>query len=258
MMEDHSTGQDLPLVSVIMPAYNAEAYIERAIRSVMEQTVDSWELLVLDDCSSDDTRQIVSALAMQDARIRLHTCEKNCGVAQARNRGLELSRGSYVAFLDSDDVWNVQKLEKQLTCIQKNDADICYCSYALINKDGQKAHADYLVPETVTYEDMLKENFLGCSTVMLSSAVAKAYRFQEEFYHEDYALWVQLLKDGYLASGCTEVLVDWRHLENSRSFNKLKSAQKRWEIYRKCLKLPVVRCIWLMFGYTITGLRKYK
>ena len=138
MDRNHAT----PLVSVIMPAYNAEPFIEEAIASVIAQTVADWELIVIDDCSTDDTVQIVSAFVRQDPRIQLLTNASNMGVAKTRNRGLDLCRGQYVAFIDSDDVWHSHKLEKQLDLLKKTGAGICYCSYGIIGASGDKVNAD--------------------------------------------------------------------------------------------------------------------
>lgn len=124
----------MPMVSVIMPAYNAAAYIAEAIRSVQSQTMMDWELLVIDDCSSDDTRQIVQTLARKDSRIHLLPNEKNMGTARTRNRGMDLCHGVYIALLDSDDVWYPQKLQQQIDLAEETGADIVYCSYAMVDQ----------------------------------------------------------------------------------------------------------------------------
>lgn len=256
-MEHGGKEQLRPTVSVIMPAYNAARFIEAAARSVMNQTVTDWELLVLDDCSQDDTCAIAQRLAAQDPRIRLVRNEANMGVARTRNRGFELCRGEYVALLDSDDIWHPEKLEAQLARLKKTGADLAYCSYAIVDADGRKIRADYTVPEQVDFRRMLKENVIGCSTVILSERIVNKYRFATDFYHEDYVLWLQLLQDGYQAVGCGDVLVDWRFIENSRSFNKQRSARNRWKIYREYLKLPVLESARVFAGYVCASLKKY-
>lgn len=247
-----------PLVSVIMPAYNAQEYIEKAIRSVLDQTVADLELLVLDDGSTDNTCEIVEALSAQDSRIVLIRNERNLGVARTRNRGLEQFQGRYVAFLDSDDVWHPEKLETQLARMQETGAYLVYSSYAIVDGAGGKVSADYLVPEKVSYKQLLKENLIGCSTVVLSSEIAKKFRFNPEYYHEDYVLWLQILKEKYVVAGCKAVLVDWRYVEDSRSYDKLNSAKKRWNIYRRLLKLSVFKSAGLFCSYAWAGLRKYR
>ena len=252
------TNETLPLVSVIMPAYNAGRFLEEAIRSVMAQTVTNWELLVLDDGSSDDTLMIAQRLAQTDCRIRVLPNENNMGVAKTRNRGLDLCRGEYVALLDSDDLWYPQKLEKQLALMRETGADMSYCAYAIVDADGDKTCADYLVPLTVGFRDLLKQNVIGCSTVMLSADIKEKYRFETDFYHEDYVLWLRLLRDGCKAVGCTQVMAAWRHVENSRSFNKWNAAKKRWRIYREYLHLGFFYSARLLAEYALSGLRKYR
>lgn len=248
---------DRPLVSVIMPAYNAERFIEAAIRSVQNQTVTDWELLVIDDGSVDATCAIVERMAAEDRRVILLRNEANVGVARTRNRGFDLCSGSYVALLDSDDIWHREKLEKQLARHAETGADLTFTSYAIIDAAGSRIRADYLVPPTATLDRLLKENVIGCSTVMLKASVVKKHHFRTDFYHEDYVLWVQLLRSGFKAAGCTEVLVDWRYIRDSRSFNKQKAAGNRWRIYREYLKLPFLKCVWLFANYAAVSLKKY-
>ncbi len=251
------SNEKKPQVSVIMPAYNAGRFLEKAIRSVMAQTVTNWELLVLDDGSSDDTLIIAQRLAQADSRIRVLPNECNMGVAKTRNRGLDLCRGEYVALLDSDDVWYPQKLEAQLALMRETGADLSYCSYAIVDVAGEKTRADYLVPSTVEFQELLKQNVIGCSTVMLTAEITKKYRFETDFYHEDYVLWLRLLQDGCKAVGCTQVMVAWRYVENSRSFNKWNAAKKRWRIYRGYLHLNLFYSARLLTEYALSGLRKY-
>lgn len=248
---------NVPLISIVMPAYNAERFVEQAVRSVMQQTVTEWELLVLDDGSKDGTKQILQRLAQEDDRIRFLPNAHNMGVAKTRNRGFDLCRGQYIALLDSDDLWHPDKLEKQLALLQQEDADLVYTSYAIIDSGNQKTRADYLVPESVSFDQLLKENVIGCSTVLFSAEILEKYRFSTDFFHEDLALWLCILRDGYRAVGCREVLTDWRYLENSRSFDKRKSAGNRWRIYRHYLKLPFGKSAVCFASYALRGMKKY-
>lgn len=247
-----------PQVSVIMPAYNAQNYIKEAIESVLNQTMGDLELLVLDDGSKDNTVAIAKELERKDARVRVLINEKNMGVARTRNRGIDMSKGEYIAFLDSDDVWRKEKLEKQIALAQTTGADIIYSSYALVSENGKRKYNDFIVPATTSFKEMLRCNVLGCSTVLLSKKAKENHRFSTEYYHEDYVLWLALMQDGFKAAGVTECLVDYRVMEVSRSSNKIDSAKKRWIIYRDFLKLSYAKCIYYSFLYAVTGLLKFK
>lgn len=252
-----SENDRAPLVSVIMPAYNVGRYIETAIRSVMAQTITDWELLVLDDGSSDGTCAVAERLAAEDPRIRLLHNGTNLGAARTRNRGFDLCGGAYVALLDSDDFWHPDKLEKQLEQIERTGADFSCCSYAIVDAEGNRTKSDYIVPERVDFEKLLRENVIGCSTVLLRREIVEKHRFRADYFHEDYVLWLELLRAGYQAVGCTQVLASWRYIHSSRSFDKRRSAKNRWRIYRDYLKLPLLKRIVVFIRYAAAGLRKY-
>lgn len=254
MDRNHAT----PLVSVIMPAYNAELFIEEAIASVIAQTVADWELIVIDDCSTDDTVQIVSAFVRQDSRIQLLTNAVNMGVAKTRNRGLDLCRGQYVALLDSDDYWKPRFLEKMLARAEQTGADIIYCSYELVDEQDEKVCNDFIVPPETTFEESIVRSVITCSTVLLTAQLVKKHRFPTDIYHEDIALWFQILRDGGKACGVTDVLAAYRQREGSRSADKLKSACRRWTIYREYLKMPFWQSVWVMIHYAYYGFLKFK
>ena len=248
--------QEQPLISVIMPAYNAEKYIEAAVQSVRSQTYTNWELLILDDCSTDDTAKIAGTFAEMDSRICLLRNSQNVGVARTRNRGIEVAAGQWVAFLDSDDVWHKEKLEKQLAVVSCTDADIVYCSYSLMNENAGHL-SDFIVPETTSYNDMLKESVLSCSTVLMRRSILMQHRFSAAYYHEDYALWLELLRSGYRAAASRQVLADYRVVKGSRSNDKLRSARNSWTIYRKVEKLSWQKSVNAFAAYAFHGLVKH-
>lgn len=247
-----------PLVSVIMPAYNAEPFIAEAISSVLTQSISDLELIVIDDGSTDGTQRIVAELAGNDARICQIINEENMGVARTRNRGLELCRGKYVALLDSDDYWKPQLLEKMIARAEETGADIIYCSYELVDEQGQKLCNDFVAPPATTFEESIVRSVITCSTVLLTADLAKNNRFPTNIYHEDIALWFQILRDGGTARGVPEVLAAYRQRANSRSSDKLISAVRRWTIYRKHLKMPIGQSVHAMVRYAYHGLVKYK
>ena len=247
-----------PTVSIIMAAYNSQRYIGCSIDSVLDQTFPDWELIVIDDGSTDETVDIVNAYARMDGRIRLERTEVNSGVAVARNRGLDTARGRYIAFLDSDDIWLPGKLQSQLALAEQTRANLIYSGYSIIDDSGNKIREDYPVPEELTIEKLLQENVIGCSTVLLSAEVAKELRFDPSCYHEDYLLWLQMLMAGYHAVGCRQALAYWRYTSGSRSFNKCKSAYNRWRVYRKHLRMPVMACLRYFVLYSFAGMWKYR
>lgn len=258
-MKENNTPDETtinPLVSVVMPAYNAEKYIDQAISSVISQTYTKWELLIIDDCSTDGTAKIAECFASQDSRIRLLRNSQNMGVARSRNRGLDIAKGEWIALLDSDDAWREMKLEKQLTVAERTNADIVYCSYSMM--DETSAHLfDYIVPETTSYDALLKENTIGCSTALIRRSALQQHRFSTEYYHEDYVLWLELLKSAHTAAASREILSDYRIVRDSRSNDKLKSAKNRWLIYRKTEKLPFLKSVLAFAAYAVNGIRKY-
>lgn len=244
-------------VSIVMPAYNSVAYIEKAIRSVMAQTYAEWHLLVLDDGSTDGTVETVRRLAEEDARISLICNKENCGAADTRNRGMDLCDEGYVAFLDSDDLWHPDKLAMQVRLAEETDGDIVYSSYAIIDENGAPCRQPYIVPAETDFNHLLKENVIGCSAVMLAPRAARTYRFPVDYYHEDYCLWLRMLRDGCRAVGCSQVLTMWRLCSGSRSFDKRNGAYQRWRIYRDCLRLPLMKSVCSFVGYAYNGLCKY-
>lgn len=244
-------------VSIVMPAYNAEEHIEEAINSVISQTYENWELLVIDDCSSDRTAEVAKAFEKIDSRIHVFRNSKNIGVAQTRNHGIDVAKGEWVALLDSDDFWHKEKLERQLKAANESNADIIYCSYTLVDKNGEHLK-DYIVPEKASYKYILKENVLSCSTVLIRHSALEKHRFNEAYYHEDYALWLELLRAGYKAQACREVLSNYRIAQGTRSSNKLNSAKNRWIVYRKAEKLSFMESVWAFIGYAYYGLIKHR
>ena len=243
------------MISIIMPVYNGEDFLEEAVRSVQAQTVPDWELLIINDCSTDNSHEIARQLAKQDERIILLNNEQNLGAAGSRNRGIDASRGELIAFLDCDDLWLTEKLEKQLPLLK--EADVVYSSYAIVSEGGQLLK-EYRVPNRTNINQLLKENVIGCSSVILKREILKKKCFRKEFYHEDYVLWLELLQSGARFCGAEEILLHYRLRSDSKAANKLKSARERWKIYRQFLKLSPWESFCCLLCYAAAGLRKYK
>jgi len=245
------------MVSVVIPAYNAEKYIEKTVRSVLKQTYTNFEVVIVDDCSTDGTFAIIQALAKEDARIKCYQNEKNSGVSITRNHAIERAKGNYVALLDADDLWMETKLEKQVKLAQETNAQIVYCSYAFVDENDKEILRPFIVPLTTNYEATLGKSVISCSTAMIERQLFETYKFEPDVYHEDYVLWLKMLKDNVKAVGDKDVLANYRLMEGTRSANKINSAIKRWQVYRKSMKMPFVKSAVAMIKYVINGLIKY-
>lgn len=242
------------MVSVVIPTWDSEKTIAQSLQSVLFQTERRLQVIVVDDGSTDNTVKIVQSLAEKDERISLIINNSNEGVSAARNKGCKASRGEYIAFLDSDDIWEPDKLEVQLDCLQSSHADLCYTSYSYINANGARSKGNYRVPPSVTYSKLLLENYIGCSTVLLRAQILKKHSFSTNVFHEDYALWLKLLRGGIRAVGVAEPLVYYR--TGGRSSDKVQSARYRWKIYRDEERLPFLKSLFYFSFYCLNGIRK--
>lgn len=223
----------MPTVSIVMPAYNAAKTIRASVESVLAQTEADWELIVIDDGSRDDTAMILSAFAERDCRIRFYQNEKNSGASFTRNRAVELAQGRWIAFLDSDDMWRADKLEKQLALAKQHpDMVISYTASSFINDDGESYGYVMEAEEKTTYKTLLKRNLLSCSSVMLDASVMKSLKMPSDKMHEDYYIWLMVVRSCGVAYGINEPLLIYRLCANSKSSNRFKSAKMLFNSYR--------------------------
>lgn len=245
------------LISIIMAAYNAEKTIEVAIQSVIKQTYENWELIVVNDCSQDSTKEIVYTLAKSESRIRVINNPVNCGASQTRHNGLMQVRGEWVAILDSDDMWTSDKLEKQISLQEKTGAELLFTGSAFMNDDGQKLDWILQVPDKIGYEKLLKQNLISNSSVLVKTQLFKKYEVIGDEMHEDFACWLLILKTGRMAYGVKEPLLIYRLANKSKSSNKFKAAVMNWKTYRY-IGLNLLKTSYNMLWYTVNGLLKYK
>ncbi|MGK4060387.1 glycosyltransferase family 2 protein [Loigolactobacillus coryniformis] len=243
-----------PLVSIIMPAHNSERYIKTAIESVQQQIYSNWELIIVDDCSSDATHKIISRFI--DARIKLITLSENLGISYARNKAIQKSTGKYIAFLDSDDVWRTDKLSKQINYMENTGSAFTYTYYQVINEYDEKVRIVSQMPSKVEYRDLLKSNFIGLLTAVIDSELVKKEKIPN-IPHEDYATWLSILRENQTATLVPEVLANYRIQKRSRSSNKLKSMIWTWQIYRKNQHLGFFISIYYLLQYIYFGTRKH-
>lgn len=247
---------DMALCSVIMPAYNAQKFINKAIESVLFQTYQNVELIIVDDASTDTTREIVLKYAEKDNRVAYYKLSKNQGCAYARNFGLEKAKGEYIAFLDSDDYWSKDKLQKQIIAIKTRRNTILITAYKMIDEKG-KIIKRRNIKSTITYSDLLKENSIIFSTVLCRFTDIKDIKFKSDWYHEDYVFLLDCLNNGLKVCGVNKTLVYYRVHLKGRSFNKFKAAYNRWWIYREYLQMNFFESFRYFIFYTLHGVVKY-
>lgn len=245
------------LISVIMPAYNSEKYIEESIISVLNQTYDGLELIVVNDHSSDNTLKILNKIALKDSRLRIINNQNNMGCAESRNIALKYATGKYIAFCDSDDIWAKDKLYKQINLIKLLKIDVIYTGYEMIDIYGNTLKTRN-VPPSITFKDLLKENSIIFSTTLFKKDVFENIYFKNEWYHEDYILLLDCLSKSLNFYGLDDSLVRYRIHTNGRSFNKVNSAKFRWKIYREYLKLDIFNSIIYFSFYFFNGIIKYR
>ena len=224
--------KEFGLVSIIMAAYNAEKTIEQAINSVLSQTYTNFELLVVNDCSKDRTAELVKGIAATDGRVRLISNVKNSGVSYTRKHGLEEANGSWIAILDSDDAWAPEKLEKQIELQNRTNADLLFTGSAFMDADGHPIDWYLHAPAEVTYRQLLKQNVLSNSSALVRKELYARHYAVGDGMHEDFAIWLNILKEGKKAYGVDEPLLIYRIAKSSKSGNKIKAARMNWNTYR--------------------------
>lgn len=246
-----------PLVSIIMPAYNAERYIKASIRSVLDQTWTDWELIVVDDCSADGTADIVRAFQEKEPRIRLLKNTANSGTAASRNAGTAQARGEWVAFLDSDDCWRRDKLALQLDFAKKNCCPFTFTGSGFMDEEGQPLSYYLSAPGRLTFRQLLKQNRISCSSVLIRRELMVDFPAASDRMHEDFAAWLMILKNNRMAAqGLDMPLLIYRISRGSKSGNKLNAALMTFRVYRYVgLSLPYALYCW--GWYVLRSLKKY-
>lgn len=243
-----------PLVSVIMPAYRCAATIRKAIDSALQQDVP-LEVIVLNDKSPDDLDQVMQYYQGME-QVRYEHNEVNLGAAATRNRGVQLASGAYVAFLDSDDWWEEGKLKKQLELMKRTKAVLCSTGRELVTPEGQLTGRIIGVKKKLTYRDLLFHNSINCSSVLMKREVAAEFPMEHEDSHEDYILWLKILKKYRFACAIDEPLLKYRLTASGKSGSKLKSAGMTYRVYRYAGFSMPVSCI-LFCMYAVNGVLKY-
>ena len=242
-------------VSIITPSFNSKKYFLETYKSVVAQTYENFEWIIVDDCSSDGSYEFIKNLIKDDSRVKLQKLDRNSGTAKARNLGLKCSSGRFVTFLDADDMIDKNYLENQVN-FMVNNGPIISSGYRRITG---KSTTNFYVPPNVSYKDLLKTCSLSCLTTMYDKQIIGDCFFPENMKKaEDYPFWLNILKKGYVAKGNPEVLASYRILEGSRSRNKLSLARHIFYVYHTTQSFGFLKSLFFVFRWAFNGLIKYK
>ncbi len=244
------------LVSIITPAYNATRFLAETVRSAQAQTYTNWEMIIVDDCSTDETVSLAKQLCREDARIRLIRRKHNGGPARAWNTAFRVMRGQYAAFLDSDDLWTPEKLERQIAFMQAHRYGFTYGRYDWIDEASAPLGKTIAVPDHQNYRDMLMNSVIGALTVVIDRSIYEIPQIPPAQIN-DSMLWLTLAKNGAEAYGLQEVIGHYRIASNSFSRNKGSAAKGLWVLYRDYLHLPLPKRVWYFSGYALHALKRY-
>ncbi|MCR5130477.1 MAG: glycosyltransferase [Prevotella sp.] len=244
------------LVSVVMPMHNAAKFIGEAIESVIAQTYEEWELLIVDDNSKDNSMEIAQEYAEKNPRIHVLSNDRPIGMPSApRNVGIKAAKGRFIAFLDSDDLWFPQKLEQQIALFKDNRTAIVFANYEKIDEEGNRANRFIIAPPTATYRTLLYGNVIGNLTGIYDTQKVGKVIIQD-IHHEDYVMWLHILRKGYIAQNTNTTLAAYRVCGQSVSANKLKVIGWQWNIYRKVEHLNFIPSVFYLMSYAYKAFAK--
>jgi teichuronic acid biosynthesis glycosyltransferase TuaG len=242
------------LVSIITPSYNSAKFIKQCIESVIAQTYTNWEMLIVDDYSADNSLQILKKY--NDKRIQLIELDKNVGASESRNVAIRKAKGKYIAFLDSDDLWEPQKLEKQISFMETEDIAFSFSTYQPMSDDESKLYSIIHAPKIVTYSSYLKKTIIGCLTVVIDREKTGDFEMPNIRSSHDMALWLIIMKRGFYAYGLNENLARYRNVSISNTASKWRAANDVWMVYRKIEKLSFLYSFWCFLNYAFNAIIK--
>ncbi|BAK72697.1 glycosyltransferase family 2 protein [Arcobacter sp. L] len=245
------------LVSIITPSYKSERFISQTIESVLAQTYQNWEMIIVDDVSPDNSNEIIEEYCKKDSRIKVIKLEKNSGPAIARNRAIEEAKGRYIAFLDADDIWYKNKLEKQIKFMNERSLALTYSSYDLMDEE-ENGLGSFMTKDKITYNDLLKTNSIGCLTAIYDTEKIGKVFMPNIIKRQDYGLWLKILKKVDYGEGILEPLAKYRIMKNSVSSNKLVAAKYVWKLFREVERLNIFKSFYYFCFYVYYGVKKYK
>ena len=245
-----------PLVSIITPVYNAEKFLSETIKSIQSQTYKNWELLLVDDCSKDNSAKIIEEFKISDNRIKYIKLEKNSGASVSRNTGIKNAKGRFIAFVDSDDIWKPEKLHIQIRYMLKHKIGFSFTSYRYMKENGVKTNKVAKAPLKINYNGLLKNTIIGCSTVVIDKDIVGDFEMPLVRRGQDTATWLQILKKEKYAYGIQDDLVNYRLVGDSLSSNKIKALKRTWNTYRNVEKLNIFKCSYVFCFYIYNAIKK--
>lgn len=245
------------LVSIITPVYQAERFIERTILSVLAQSYQNWEMILIDDCSHDKSAEIIQKFVEKDKRIKYLRLETNSGAAVARNKAIEIAQGEYLAFLDSDDLWEPLKLEKQLEFMKEKNSNFSFTRIKIIDSNNNTIKEAIPIPLKVDYNYLLKRTVIATSTVIINRHNITNFSMPLRRGGQDYATWLQLLRNIDYAYGLNECLTLYRVSSHSLSSNKFSSIRQVYEIQTEDEHISKIKAIYNTFFFCVYAFKKH-
>lgn len=244
------------LVSIITPSYKSEKFIAQTIESVLAQTYQNWEIIIVDDVSPDNSNDTIEKYCKNDNRIKLIKLERNSGPAVARNKAIEESKGRYIAFLDADDLWKPEKLEKQIKFMEEKDCVLSYSAYETMTEEGVLKNKYINPPLKIAYKDLLKSNYIGCLTAIYDTEKVGKIYMPLINKRQDYGLWLKILKNTDFAYGLDEPLATYRIMSNSVSSNKYKLLKYNYLLFREHEKFSSIKSFYYLIWNILFKLLK--
>ena len=245
-----------PLVSIITPVYNAERFLSDTIKSVQNQTYKNWEILLIDDCSKDNSAQIIKEFQKYDNRIKYIKLKKNSGASVSRNEGIRNAKGRFIAFVDSDDIWKPEKLEVQVKYMLENNLGFTFTSYRYMKENGELTNKIAKAPSKINYNGLLKNTIIGCSTVVIDREIVDYFEMPLVRRGQDTATWLQILRKEKYAYGIEQDLVNYRLVGESLSSNKIIALKRTWNTYRNVEKLGLLKSSYVFCFYVFNAIKK--
>ena len=241
-------------ITIVTPLYNGEKFIESTIKSVISQTYENWQMIIVDDCSKDNGTKIGEKYAKVDKRIKLIKLSENGGGAVARNRAIKEAKGKYIAFLDSDDLWHPEKLKKQVNFMEENNYNFTYTWYEKMDEDGNLTNEVVKSKDKMDYKELLKSNQIGCLTAIYNQEKLGKIYMPLIKKRQDYALWLQVLKKTKYGYCLKENLAQYRLVNGSVSSNKINLIKFNWKLFHEIENLGLIKSSYYLMWNIFTKL----